>query len=784
MKKTLTLLLVISMLFAALPASGAQLNRYGVQQSFDDVFPSNGAASPYLAVEYLYEKGFVRGRSATEFKPDDNITREELAEILVNIYKEYGYPMSTKRGSFSDVESGAWYEEFVETANALGIMRGVDSDKFGVGMEVTRQDAALMTYRMYEEFEIPTAEKGNSVQTITDINSAADYAKAAIQTLANLKTVDLTDGKFEPTAYITRGDVCKMLYRMLIADRNLYSDRIGARIPKEYSDGETPSIVVAREGFEGSSLETTLPEIPGLKKYKASWDRISKAQGYESNACLNARLTTFAFFIPIEPSCTYRVDWKIKTEEMDGGKKSIMYLQFYNSKGELVSGHHDIREGAQIDYDTDGWISQSFSQTAPTPDQDPVYLCIIPAASGEGTGSVYYDDFVVTRIEQDLMYTVLASPNYKGLIYEENGENDINVHVYLPGRAELIDFEKLALHTRILDKENNVIMQSIQKGISEEMSVSFSSKYLKIGDYYLNIAVVDPESGEVITFDEWDIRKREPSYRPRNYFDEYGRLINNGKAQFVTGVYNDHLKYADAQPYKDTKIDYMHSTSMTTWWEDAKRFFDNEYKSDGLQTSYNLSTIFKNHQKGEKVPRENVTSISSERATIEQLLKRANILDNESILTFDLDNELSHAEWAHKAAWHKDILDNITLDIPTYGVGNAGSDVSRAWYKAEDIRAADPYVFYGLEDDPIHIVYENAKELSDYTPNRPVWMVPQAADMAMYSDAYAQKYVNPPVEQDLRYQAWASVAGGAQGILWYAQYEMEKTKNERPFVET
>ncbi|MBR2884418.1 MAG: S-layer homology domain-containing protein [Clostridia bacterium] len=783
MKRILTVLLVISMLFAALPAAGARLNRYGVVQTFDDIDPTQGAASPYLAVEYLYEKGIVSGKTETRFYPDDTIKREELAKILTNVYKEYDYEMSDSKGSFSDVESGAWYEEFVEDANALGVMKGIGENKFGVGMEVTRQDAALIIYRMYEDFKIPTVELGNAKLEVSDIDSAAEYAREAIKTLVNLKTADLTSGKFDPTTAITRGDVCKMLYRMLIADRNLYNDRIQSRIPQEYTPEETPSLVLAREGFENGSLDTALPSAPGVQ-YKADWTKITTEKGYESNACLDAKMTTFAFFVPIKPSCTYRVDWKIKTEGLGGGKMSTMYLYYYNSKGERVGGHHDISTGAQIDYDTDGWISQSFAEPAPNPDTDPKYLCVIPSSSGAGTGNIYYDDFVVTQIEQDLMYTVLASPSYKGLIYEENGENDINVHAYLPGRAELIDFEKMELRTKILDKDDNVIMQSTQKGISEEMSVSFSSKYLEIGDYYLNIAVVDPETDEVITFDEWDIRKREPDYRPRNYFDEYGRLVNNGKPEFVTGVYNDHVDPTNIAPYEDTGITYTHSTSMTTWWTERDRFLKEEYEGKGMQASYNISSVFKNPQKGDRVQRHGITSLSSERAIIEHIMKLGNVEDYDGLMTFALEDELAHTGWAHKCAWHKDILDNITLDIPTYGVGASGKDVSRAWYKAEDIRAVDAYVFYGLDDDPIHLIYDYVKELSDYTPNRPVWNIPQSADLAVYSPEYAARFINPPNEQDYRYQAWATVAAGGQGIVWYSQYNMEDPTNKRPFSDT
>lgn len=140
MKRFTLLLLVFSMLlssFGIMPAFAEEKGK--VEFPFTDIAQIHG--SGYMNVKALWEKGIVEGKTDTLFAPNDPLTREEAAKIIALAAK---LPASANRGTFTDVVSGSWYEENVETVNDSGLMKGIGNNQFGVGKNITRQDVTVM----------------------------------------------------------------------------------------------------------------------------------------------------------------------------------------------------------------------------------------------------------------------------------------------------------------------------------------------------------------------------------------------------------------------------------------------------------------------------------------------------------------------------------------------------------------------------------------------------------------------------------------------------------------
>ncbi|MGN0181550.1 MAG: S-layer homology domain-containing protein [Candidatus Ornithomonoglobus sp.] len=113
------------------------------------------------AVMYLYEKDIVNGYGDGTFGVNDNVTREQFVKILLTAYGLPIYKHETT--SFTDIEEGAWYEHYVETAVRMGLVRGISDTEFGIGQPISRQDIAVMCMRMIDlidsDIEIPTEEE-------------------------------------------------------------------------------------------------------------------------------------------------------------------------------------------------------------------------------------------------------------------------------------------------------------------------------------------------------------------------------------------------------------------------------------------------------------------------------------------------------------------------------------------------------------------------------------------------------------------------------------------------
>ena len=157
----------------------------------------------------MYDNNIVSGYEDGSFKPNNPITREEFVHIIMKICEV----REVAENSFSDVASGAWYEDDIRRAVSAGLVNGISQTEFGVGLNITRQDAATILYRLAEKLgtklEIGDAE-------FTDMADMADYAVESVKALSSSKIIlGYEDGSFKPNNSITRAECCTVISRMI-----------------------------------------------------------------------------------------------------------------------------------------------------------------------------------------------------------------------------------------------------------------------------------------------------------------------------------------------------------------------------------------------------------------------------------------------------------------------------------------------------------------------------------------------------------------------------------------
>ncbi|MGO4890260.1 S-layer homology domain-containing protein, partial [Anaerobacillus sp. MEB173] len=96
------------------------------------------------AINALVDAKIINGYKDGTFKPNETITRAELAQMLVTAYN---LDLSGSNNRFSDVKAGAWYSAAVATLVDYEITTGKTSTTFAPGENVTRGQAATFVYR-------------------------------------------------------------------------------------------------------------------------------------------------------------------------------------------------------------------------------------------------------------------------------------------------------------------------------------------------------------------------------------------------------------------------------------------------------------------------------------------------------------------------------------------------------------------------------------------------------------------------------------------------------------
>lgn len=119
-----------------------------------------------------------------------------------------------KEISFTDVKETDWYYEAVNQALNYQIVNGMSDDVFGAGYPVTRQDMAVMAFRMlrYCNVSIDTGVEGIS---FTDDESIADYAKEYVKLLKKTGIINgYGDGSFKPNGTANRAEAAQIVYKL------------------------------------------------------------------------------------------------------------------------------------------------------------------------------------------------------------------------------------------------------------------------------------------------------------------------------------------------------------------------------------------------------------------------------------------------------------------------------------------------------------------------------------------------------------------------------------------
>lgn len=177
---------------------------------FDDIADYPWAKESIL---YLAQNGVVSGVGDRKFLPGNNVTREEFLKMVMCAFK---INEEESEIVFSDVDPVQWYAPYVNTAKKKGLINGISDSEFGVGLPITREDAAVILVKAAEYAGVTILTGNNTFESFSDQSEIAEYAKTAVNKLFESGVIaGKEDMRFAPKAYATRAEVSKMLYALI-----------------------------------------------------------------------------------------------------------------------------------------------------------------------------------------------------------------------------------------------------------------------------------------------------------------------------------------------------------------------------------------------------------------------------------------------------------------------------------------------------------------------------------------------------------------------------------------
>ncbi len=170
-------------------------------------------------VIYLAARDLVKGKSDKSFEPNSNITRAEFVQLLANL-SGVNLDNYSSVNRFSDVSENDWYAKNASWALERGITLGSGNGKFSPRDNITRQDMAVMILRYVELVEKGELKAVNSEVNFLDGSKIANYAKPAVSKMQQAGIINGMKNEngsviFKPTANATRGEAVTMIANYL-----------------------------------------------------------------------------------------------------------------------------------------------------------------------------------------------------------------------------------------------------------------------------------------------------------------------------------------------------------------------------------------------------------------------------------------------------------------------------------------------------------------------------------------------------------------------------------------
>lgn len=163
-------------------------------------------------INTVVEKGLFSGMTDTTFGPDVAMTRAMFVTVLGRMSNVNTTSYSSSK--FSDVPADSWFGPYVNWAAQQGIVSGLTSTTFGPNDPITREQMAviLVNYAKVAGVVLPTV---NDPMMFSDNSNISGWAKDAVATAQKAGLINgRTNGSFDPQGKATRAEVATVFVQL------------------------------------------------------------------------------------------------------------------------------------------------------------------------------------------------------------------------------------------------------------------------------------------------------------------------------------------------------------------------------------------------------------------------------------------------------------------------------------------------------------------------------------------------------------------------------------------
>jgi len=165
--------------------------------------------------DYVIGKNIFRGISETMFAPHGNITRAMMITVL---YRIEGEPEVAGTTTFEDVDMDAYYADAVIWGQQNGIIKGYSETEFAPEADILREQIAAIMHRFaeYKGIDVSVGENTN-ILSYDDFDEISEYAIHSMCWAVGAEVIKgKTETTLNPQDYAERVEIAAILHRFIL----------------------------------------------------------------------------------------------------------------------------------------------------------------------------------------------------------------------------------------------------------------------------------------------------------------------------------------------------------------------------------------------------------------------------------------------------------------------------------------------------------------------------------------------------------------------------------------
>jgi hypothetical protein len=169
-------------------------------------------------IDFVTEREIFLGTSSNAFSPDKGMTRAMFATVIGRLYERSCGKIKTtgSEKKFTDVNYKEYYGKYIDWTAENNIISGVENDKLEPNREITREEMAVILYRMAKFLNSAGKESKASQLNYPDASDISSWALDAAKYCQQTGIISgRDDGNFVPQGTATRAEVAVILQRFI-----------------------------------------------------------------------------------------------------------------------------------------------------------------------------------------------------------------------------------------------------------------------------------------------------------------------------------------------------------------------------------------------------------------------------------------------------------------------------------------------------------------------------------------------------------------------------------------